>query len=103
MATVALNTADNIQFVNFVAGVKADNPTLIVQSGDWQVENAVEAGIIFDVTGDQPPILNPNDARKLAKWLTRAADDLDGKKKHDKKSKPRHYYEEDEEDAFDRY
>lgn len=103
MAIVAINTADTIQFVNFTAANGAIRPTLIVQSGDWENGSAVEAGVIFDVEGDQAPILNSNDVRKLSKWLQRAADALDGVKKSDKKHKHRHNNGDNEDDEFDQY
>lgn len=102
MATIAVNTPDNIQFVNVESGQTKDAPTLSVQSGDWQIGPHVEPGVIFDVRGEEAPMLTANDARKLAKWLARAADQLDGVKNSDKKRKTRHHYETDEDD-FDRY
>lgn len=101
MATLVENRPDSIQYVN-AAGVNVkDAPTLIVQSGDWQVGDHVEAGVVFDAFGEQPPILTAADARKLAKWLTRAADNLDGVKNSDKKSKHRHqHYEQDDIDDY---
>ena len=102
MATIAVNTPDNIQFVNVEGGQTKDVPTLSVQSGDWQIGPHVEPGVILDVRGEEAPMLTANDARKLAKWLMRAADQLDGVKNSDKKRKPRQHYEIDEDD-FDRY
>lgn len=104
MATIAINTPDNIQFMNLNAGRKEDTPTLIISAGDWEIEQRVEPGIVFDITGDQAPLLTSADARKLAKWLARAADNLDGVKKTDKKKNKVHRYDEDEEDdEFGRY
>ncbi len=97
MASIVENRADLIQYVN---GSGKDSPALIVQSGDWDIGDHVESGIVFDVFGDQPPILTSADARKLAKWLTRAADNLDGVKKSEKKHKQRHYYEQDDIDEY---
>jgi hypothetical protein len=49
-------------------------------------------------------MLTANDARKLSKWLARAADTLDGVKNSEKKHKQRHArHEEDDEDDFRRY
>lgn len=101
MATLVENRPDSIQYVNAVGADTKDAPTLIVQAGDWQVGDHVEAGIVFDAYGDQPPILTAHDARKLAKWLTRAADNLDGVKNSDKKSKHRNnHYEQDDIDEY---
>lgn len=107
MATIAVNNDGMIQFVNFIAdasgrGNQIDAPTLVVQSGEWQNDSATEAGVVFDVAGDQAPILDSKDARKLAKWLQRAADILDGTKNSTRKNKARNYYE-DEDDDFAQY
>lgn len=101
MATIAVNEADNIQFVNVSANAK-ESPTLIIQAGDWENGGTMEPGVVFDVFGAQAPILTTNDARKLAKWLNRAADSLDGVKNNDKKRKTRNHYETDE-NEFDQY
>lgn len=103
MATLIENTPSSIQFVN-ADGTK-ERPTLSVQAGDWEVNDHTESGIVFDTYGEQAPILTPADARKLAKWLNRAADLLDGVKHHnnDKKNKTRHHYEADDEDDITDY
>lgn len=98
MATIVVNTPDNIQFVNATDRKTKESPTLVVQAGDWEIGDHVEAGIVFDLFGDQPPLLTTIDARKLAKWLQRAADNLDGVKHSDKKHKHRHHYEEDDDE-----
>ena len=92
MATVAVNTSNHIEFRNITSSVPtADQPTLVVQAGDWSASSHTEAGVIFDVYGEQAPILTPADARKLAKWLARAADDLEDKTPEKKgKQKYRH-------------
>jgi hypothetical protein len=100
VATLVENRPDTIQYVNSGGTVTKDSPTLIAQAGDWQVGDHVEAGIVFDAYGDQPPILTSADARKLAKWLTRAADNLDGVKNSDKKNKHRRHYAQDDIDEY---
>jgi hypothetical protein len=102
VATLVENTPNHIQFVNAVSGLK-DAPTLSVQSGDWEAGDYVESGVVFDTLGEQAPILTAADARKLAKWLTRAADALEGVKNSDKKNKTRHRYEEDDDDDINDY
>jgi hypothetical protein len=103
VATIAVNDADNIQFVNVTAGQEKEKPTLIIQAGDWDSGGSTEPGIVFDVFGSQAPILTANDARKLAKWLVRAADSLDGFKTNDKKRKPKNHHYETDEDEYDKY
>ena len=96
MATVVVNRPDLIEFKN--ASPAGDAPTLNIQAGDWEIDGHAESGIVFDVSGDQLPILAATDARKLAKWLNRAADELEGKKKSNKK--PRYHVQEDDEDTY---
>lgn len=102
MATIALNSADTIQFVNISVRDKQSAPTMIMQAGDWQNDSGVETGITVDVTGDEVPILTADNARKLAKWLQRAADNLDGVKSAPKKRHKFTYEEDDNDDDFSR-
>lgn len=104
MATISVNSSENIQFVNLDNKLGDDSPRLDVSAGDWQNGDHVESGVVFDVFGNQAPMLTANDARKLSKWLARAADTLDGVKNSEKKHKQRHSrHEEDDEDDFRRY
>jgi hypothetical protein len=97
VATVTKNTADCVEFQNFAP---SDAPTLLVSAGDWQTNSGGhETGLVFDVFGAQAPILSPDDARKLARWLERAAAFLDGKKP-EKKHKQK-YRSDDDEDYDD--
>lgn len=97
MATVVVNKPDCIKFSNVSSADKtdADYPTVMLQTGQWDAGSYTETGIVVDVYGLYLPILSPQDARKLAKWLTRAADELDGNKSV-KRRKP--HYESDEDD-----
>lgn len=102
MATVVVNRSDLIEFRNIVPGSPASSsPTLVAQAGTWQAGTNDETGIVFDVGGAEAPLLTPVDARKLARWLTKAADELEGlshdKKKH--KSK-RHWGEDDDDEQY---
>lgn len=94
MATVVKNTPEQIEFQNITPG--GSSPTLSVQAGDWETDAGGEVGVVFDVFGPQPPLLSPHDARKLAKWLERAAALLDGKKPDKKHKHPRPNYEDDD-------
>lgn len=102
VATLTVNSVDTIQFVNTDPQAVQDSPTLLVQSGIWGADGREESGVIFDVSGNQTPLLTPQDARKLAKWLTRAADAMDGVKHSDKKHKARRHYETDD-DEYGQY
>lgn len=84
MAQTIINTAEALQLCNPDATIPQDSvPNLIIQL-------VAASGICFDVTGDMMPLLTANDARKVAKWLNKAAELLDGtktvKRKGQKKS-----------------
>ncbi len=101
MATLSLNTADAIEFKNLIAGVAPkDAPVVSVQVGDWEIGSKIEAGIVIDAYGTDthPAILTANDARKLAKWLNRAADTIDTPTQN--KKKKRQHYEEDDDQPY---
>lgn len=104
MANVSINTADTLQFVNIGSNGKKteSDPTVLFQAGDWGADGKNEAGIVVDVSGDQVPLLTTANARKLARWLEKAADDLDGVKHHNKK-RGKHYDEDDGDDFTSRY
>lgn len=102
MATVVVNSADTIQFVNIGSSAGSDGPTLLMQAGDWQNDNHVESGIVVDVIGGEMPILTADNARKLARWLQRAADAIDGVKSTNKKRHRSSYNEDEEDDDFSR-
>lgn len=98
MANISLNTPDTIEFKNVVLGVAAETyPSLLAQVGSWDVANHPETGIAIDTDGG--PVLSANDARKLAKWLNKAADALDGEISQQKKTpKRRQHYEDDDDE-----
>jgi hypothetical protein len=96
VATVVVNTPNHIEFKNILATQPPDDaPTVSAQAGDWDAGSHTETGIVIDVYGAQAPLLSAADARKLSKWLARAADDLDGTRKKQAKHKNRHYEEDD--------
>lgn len=100
MATVVINQPDHIEFRNVNAAKSpAESPTVSLQAGDWDAENYTETGIVIDVYGPQLPLLSPADARKLAKWLNRAADDLEGHKP-DKKRKNRYHSDDEDNEIY---
>ncbi len=99
MATLSLNTADAIEFKNLIANVPPkDAPVVSAQVGDWEIGAKIETGVVIDAYGTEthPAILTANDARKLAKWLNRAADAIDTPTQA--KKKKRQHYEEDDDD-----
>lgn len=105
MATVVVNKPDHIEFTNIAPSPAAieQAPTLVVQAGNWETTGGGrgEAGIIFEAYGVELPILTPADARKLAKWLNRAADELEGvHKKSNKHKQQRHYELDDDENTY---
>lgn len=99
MATVIRNTPDEIGFCNSTPGkTPADLPTVKAILGDWETGTSVEPGIVFEIYGDQFPMLTAADARKLSKWLARAADALDDVKPQKKKGSGKPHYEPDDDD-----
>jgi hypothetical protein len=92
VATVFENRPDRIHFVNVGRELNSpDAPALVVQAGEWEIDQELAAaGVVFDTYGKHAPLLLPADARKLAKWLTRAADALEGVKHHSDNKKGAH-------------
>ena len=87
-----------ISFKNAIVNEPIENyPDLTAELGDWEMDGNYEAGITFNT--DAGPVLSANDARKLAKWLVRAADILDGEKGAKKAPKKRQHYEEDDDET----
>lgn len=87
MANIVVNSADTIQFVDGAGKEIAETPTVVFQLGDWDAGSHVESGIMVDVSGDEAPLLSATNARKLAKWLTRAADALENVSKSSQNKK----------------
>lgn len=102
MATVVANTPDLIEFKNILAGTDPkESPTVVVQAGNWDAGGHSESGIVIDVYGNQAPLLTPADARKLAKWLNKAAEELDCTKSNKRPGhKQRHYEDEDDDNNY---
>jgi hypothetical protein len=101
VATVVANTPDLIEFKNILAGADPkESPTVIVQAGNWDAGGHSESGVIIDVYGTQAPLLTPADARKLAKWLNKAADELEGSKTNKKPGHKQRHYEEDDDNNY---
>lgn len=99
MATVLTNTPDEIVFCNSAVDKKKDDiPTLKAIAGDWETGTSLEPGIVFETYGAQFPILTATDARKLSKWLSRAADMLEDVKPQKKKGTNKPRYDTDDED-----
>lgn len=100
MTTIVKSDDDSISFVNFQS--QKSDPTLRVQAGDWDFDGAFSTGFTFLVTGSMTPLLSPDHARKLARWLQKQADYLDGVNSNaNKKKKKKRFVEED--DEFDNY
>lgn len=102
MATVVVNKPDLIEFKNLDQTTASDSPTLTVTAGIWQTDDSAagDTGVVFDVSGNSLPLLTTADARKLARWLTKAADDLEGVKQDKKKNKPRRHWVDDDDDDY---
>ncbi|NDD53112.1 hypothetical protein EBZ39_04395 [bacterium] len=104
MANVAINSHDTLQFVNIGNnGKKTEtDPTVLFQAGEWGIDGKTETGIIVDVFGDQMPLLTTTNARKLARWLEKAADNLDGVK-HRNNKRGKNLDEDDSNNFLSRY
>ncbi len=102
MANITVNSAEMIQFVDSAGKQSSETPTAVFQLGDWDAGSHVETGIMVDVSGAEAPLLNATNARKLAKWLLRAADLMDksGEQEQTKKRNKPTYHEEDDDDNF---
>lgn len=97
MARVVVNLPENIVFAN--SDFAENTPTLSLQSGVWGDDVQAEAGIVFEVYGEAPPLLSTHDVKKLIRWLTQAVEALDGNTKNGKKQKHRHHYGDDDDEA----
>lgn len=98
MATLTQNTPDTIEFTEIHQDSAAKTTAFVLaELGEWEIGKKRESGIVIDSSGPEvfPAVLSANNARKLAKWLTRAADTLDGEANH-KSSKKRQHYEQDD-------
>jgi hypothetical protein len=103
VATITINTDAAIEFKALCQNTSADaSPFVIVQVGNWDIDGKQTTGIIVDCSGpdDAPAVLTGDNARKLAKWLTRAADTLDASPGRSQKKKRSHYEQDDDEYKF---
>lgn len=99
MSPIVHNDRDSFEVRNMASDLKdADQPTLLAEVGDWRTTNGVVTGVSFSTFGDVSPILSPTEARKLAKWLQKVADDMEGAKTNrDRPGSKRSHYELDDE------
>jgi hypothetical protein len=75
-----------------------DPPTVLVEAGTWKTHTGNATGIAITTYGDLAALLSPNEARKLAKWLMKTAERLEGESRSKSRpgSKPSHYDLDDE-------
>jgi len=103
VATVTVNTDSAIEFKSICQNTPAaDLPFVLAQVGNWDIEGKAATGIIIDCSDPSavPAVLTGDNARKLAKWLTRAADKLDATESRALKKKRVHYEQDDDEYKF---
>lgn len=101
MAIIVANTPDGIEFRD-AQTIKEKNAAFVsAQLGEWECNSRVDTGIVVDSSGlDVPPVvMSANNARKLSKWLARAADQLDAINGV-KPAKKRQYYEQDDDNEY---
>ncbi len=98
MSPIVHNEPDIFELRNAVP-VKdgEDPPTLLAEFGTWRTPQGLTSGVSVATYGEAAPLLSPTDARKLAKWLHRAADELEGSNRRARPgAKPSHYEQDDE-------
>lgn len=70
--------------------------TVLVEVGTWKTETGNTSGVLVDIIGDMDALLSATDARKLGRWLLRAAEELDGKPAQERKGRAQRRYEADD-------
>lgn len=94
-------TPDFFEIVNpFVAAKGEDPPTLLLEVGIWKTDKGNKSGISVSAFGELAPLIEPQDARRLAKWLLAAADELSGEKKSKEKRGSKRAHWDDEDDVY---
>jgi len=73
-----------------------EHSTVLAEVGTWKTDTGNTSGVLVDIQGDIAALLSATDARKLGRWLMRAAEELDGKPAQDKKGRARRHYEVDD-------
>ena len=70
---------------------------LQAQVGTFDTDAGSFSGVSVEAFGFYAPLLSANEARRFAKWLLRAADLLDGSRRHqDRKGQKKRRYDEDD-------
>ncbi len=100
MSSIINQTADSFELKNVQTDQKQTNPpTLLAEVGIWRSTEGNQSGVSVALYGDIAPLLSASDTRKFAKWLLRAADELEGamnRSAERKGQKKRREFEEDE-------
>lgn len=74
-----------------------DPPTLLAELGNWRTPQGLVSGVSVSTFGEVAPVLSAIEARKFAKWLHKAADDMEGG--NNQRARPgakRSHYEQDD-------
>jgi hypothetical protein len=90
---IVIQTVDEFELEDPSAG-SATPSKLVAQLGVWSDDSGTHSGIVINTLGEIAPALWPDEARKFAKWLQRAAAEMDGSRSKDKRMgrrKRRHY------------
>lgn len=102
MSDIKMNTDDVFELQN--AGKYAKNeepPTLLFEAGLWDTADGQKSGISVSAFGELAPLIEPRDAKRLAKWLEAAADMLSGERRKNGERKGQKKRRDDEDDAFE--
>lgn len=78
-----------------------DPPTLLLEAGTWNTGDGQKSGISVSAFGEFAPLIEPRDAKRLAKWLEAAADLLSGEKKKNGDRRGPKKRRDDEDDDFE--
>jgi hypothetical protein len=99
MSSIINQTADLFELKSVEkAQDGAETSTLLAEAGAWNSPSGKQSGVSVTVYGDLSPLLSTGEARKFAKWLLRAADELEGEARHaDRRGQKKRRFDEDEE------
>ena len=101
MSDIKINVADVFKLQNPLSkDVQHDPPTLICEAGVWDSGDGMKSGVLIATSGELSPLVEPQDVRRLAKWLNAAADEMTGEKQNHKRRKNNRHYEEDEDNEY---
>jgi hypothetical protein len=102
VSDIKISTGDMFELVNPILAQEGDEaPTLLLEAGVWKTnDGSNKSGISVSTFGELAPLIEPQDARRLAKWLLSAADELSGEKRLKNRKGPKRTHYEDDDDNY---